>query len=226
MLPKQRRLIGWYRPRSVLQAFQRVKQARCPREALALLHHASVCVTRAGGVLTGPPAGNLNRRSGCHHFSAKRQYHHLWDRRFSLHNTLLALLSAVSLTIAACGDLGPHSSSPVEALIGNLRTSGATVERSGVATQPFFAVSGARLRVDGEQVEAYAFATAEEAAAAASGVSADGSQITGSGVVTNILWVASPHFFHKLRLIVLYVGDAPEVLQLLEKTLGQQFAGA
>ena len=143
---------------------------------------------------------------------------------------LFGLIGALGV---ACGDgdagpsLGPHfSSSPVEALIGDLRISGATVERSGVATQPFFAVSGARLRVNGEQVEAYAFATAEEASAAASGVSGDGSQVTGNGVATNILWVASPHFFRKLRLIVLYVGDAPEVLQLLENTLGQQFAGA
>ena len=133
----------------------------------------------------------------------------------------------------ACGEgsidppLSPDfSASPVEALIEDLRTSNATVEPSGVATLPFFAVSGVRLSVDGEQIEAYTFATAEEAARAASGVSADGSEGTGNGIAANILWVAPPHFFLESRLIVLYVGDVPEVLELLEVTLGPQFAGA
>ena len=143
---------------------------------------------------------------------------------------LLGLLGALWF---ACGDgggepsLSPRfSSSPVEALIEDLRNSGATVEPSGVATLPFFAMSGVRLSVDGEQIEAYTFATAEEAARAAPGVSADGSQATGNGIAANILWVASPHFFLESRLIVLYVGDVPELLQLLEATLGPQFAGA
>ena len=133
----------------------------------------------------------------------------------------------------ACGDgsidpsLGQHfSAGPVEILIEELGNSGATVAPSGVATLPFFAVSGVRLKVDGEQIEAYTFATAYEAARAASGVSADGSEGTGNGVASNILWVATPHFFLESRLIVLYVGDFPELLQLLEVTLGPQFAGA
>lgn len=142
---------------------------------------------------------------------------------------LLALLGAGF----ACGDgsidpsLGPNfSSGPVEALVEDLRNSGATVAPSGVAILRFFAVSGVRLSVDGEQIEAYTFATAEGAAGAASGVSADGSKGTGNGIASNILWVATPHFFHESRLIVLYVGDVPELLQLLEMTLGPQFAGA
>ncbi len=142
---------------------------------------------------------------------------------------LLALLGAGF----ACGDgsidpwLGPNfSAGPVEALIDDLRNSGATVAPSGVATLPFFAVSGVRLSVDGEQIEAYTFATAEGAAGAASGVSADGSTATGNGVAVSTLWVAPPHFFLESRLIVLYVGDVQEVLELLEMILGPQFAGA
>lgn len=143
---------------------------------------------------------------------------------------LSGLLGALGF---ACGDgsieptSGPELlATPVEALIEALRSSGATVEPNSVATLPFLAVSGVRLSVDAEQVEAYTFATAEEAARAASGVSADGSQATGNGIATNILWVASPHFFLESRLIVLYVGDVPELLQLLELILGPQFAGA
>ncbi|HEV2107022.1 MAG TPA: hypothetical protein VGR16_02025 [Thermomicrobiales bacterium] len=39
-------------------------------------------------------------------------------------------------------------------------------------------------------------------------------------------WVAPPHFFRQGAVIVLYVGEDPAVLDLLEELLGAQFAGA
>ncbi len=38
-------------------------------------------------------------------------------------------------------------------------------------------------------------------------------------------WVAPPHFYKKEKLIVLYVGDDNNVLDILEGVLGTQFAG-
>ena len=38
-------------------------------------------------------------------------------------------------------------------------------------------------------------------------------------------WVASPHFYAKGSLIVLYVGDGRELQILLEGVVGNQFAG-
>jgi hypothetical protein len=40
-----------------------------------------------------------------------------------------------------------------------------------------------------------------------------------------VSWMATPHFFKKGRILVLYVGDNTETLGLLESVLGAQFAG-
>ena len=106
-----------------------------------------------------------------------------------------------------------------------LRALGAEVAQSGPINEPFFSASGVRLLVNGHQVSVYGFPTNEGAAAAAGGVSADGSTIVGDGVAYNVLWVGPPHFFLRERVIVLYVGDDGEILELLEGVLGPQFAG-
>jgi hypothetical protein len=52
-------------------------------------------------------------------------------------------------------------------------------------------------------------------------VDADGGSI-GTSMVT---WVATPHFYKKGRILVLYIGDNAETLKALESVLGPQFAG-
>ena len=125
------------------------------------------------------------------------------------------------------GPTGPPETArrDVDGFVDLLRVLGAEVEQSGPINQPFFSVSGVRLLVNGHQVSVYAFPTNEGATAAAGGVSADGSTIVGDGVAYNVLWVGPPHFFLREGLIVLYVGDDGEILELLEGVLGPQFAG-
>ena len=128
-----------------------------------------------------------------------------------------------------CGEslTGPAETAPrdVDGFVDQVRALGAEVAQSGPINQPFFSASGVRLLVNGHQVSVYAFPTSEGAAAAAGGVSADGSSIVGDGVAYNVLWVGPPHFFLRERVIVLYVGDDVEILELLEGILGPQFAG-
>jgi hypothetical protein len=40
-----------------------------------------------------------------------------------------------------------------------------------------------------------------------------------------MMWMATPHFFKSGSLLVLYVGDDAEILDLLKDSLGDQFAG-
>ena len=40
-----------------------------------------------------------------------------------------------------------------------------------------------------------------------------------------VLWTAPPHFFSSENVIVLYVGDSPNVIEALTSVLGPQFAG-
>jgi hypothetical protein len=39
------------------------------------------------------------------------------------------------------------------------------------------------------------------------------------------MWIAPPHFFKSGRLILLYIGEAPAVLEALADTLEPQFRG-
>ena len=93
-----------------------------------------------------------------------------------------------------------------------------------------FAPQGQLLTVNGEGISAYEFGSVEEADAGAEGVSASGSSIVttfadGTGMATNVSWIESPHFYKAGKLIVLYVGCDSDVIDVLQETMGPQFAG-
>ena len=115
-------------------------------------------------------------------------------------------------------------------LVDNLRAAGATVDPAGTASGRTFAPQGQLLTVNGEGISAYEFGSAEEADAGAEGVSASGSSIVttfadGTGIATMVTWVESPHFYKAGKLIVLYVGCDSDVIDVLQETMGPQFAG-
>ena len=115
-------------------------------------------------------------------------------------------------------------------LVDSLRAAGATVEPAGTASGRTFAPQGQLLTVNGERISAYEFGSAEEADAGGEGVSASGSSIVttfadGTGISTNVSWIESPHFYKAGKLIVLYVGCDGDVIDVLQETMGPQFAG-
>ena len=106
-------------------------------------------------------------------------------------------------------------------LVDGLRAAGALVVPEGEVSQPFFAVVGYALRVTDATVQVFEYEDEAAAQAEAGRVSPDGSSIG----TTAVLWVAPPHFFASGRVLVLYLGDDPGVLDLLQSVLGPQFAG-
>jgi hypothetical protein len=109
----------------------------------------------------------------------------------------------------------------VTSLIAGLRAGGSKVEEAGEISQPFFSVQGRQRTVDGENVQAFEYASQRAADREAKQVSPDGSSV-GSSMVS---WGGTPHFYKKGKLIVLYVGDDQGVLRALRLLLGTQFAG-
>ena len=105
-------------------------------------------------------------------------------------------------------------------LIDHLRAS-TTVVPAGSVNQPGLSVTGYLIKVNGEDVQVYEYADEDAANTEASHISPDGGTIG----TTMVDWVAPPHFFKKGRIIVLYVGTTPSVLQVLRMNLGPQFAG-
>jgi membrane-associated protease RseP (regulator of RpoE activity) len=106
-------------------------------------------------------------------------------------------------------------------LVQELRKQGATVTVGSGVSQAFFSVQGTVLSVNGQDVQAFEYASAAAAEAEAKTVSSDGGTI---GTVS-VSWVATPHFYRRERVIALYVGDNAGVKTDLERVLGSQFAG-
>ena len=142
--------------------------------------------------------------------------------------TLFAALLGVSLLVAAYGtqggtDVVSHGGpvSDYVSLVEALRAAGATVEPAGEVSQPFPSVEGQVIGVDGHDVQVFEYADEAAADDDAALISPDG----GSVSTSLITWIATPHFFRKGRLLVLYVGDDGDLVAALERALGPQFAG-
>ena len=67
----------------------------------------------------------------------------------------------------------------------------------------------------------FEYADTTTADAEAAQVSPDGRSV-GTSLIS---WVATPHFYKKVKLIVLYVGEDVAVIDALEAVLGPQFSG-
>ena len=108
-------------------------------------------------------------------------------------------------------------------LVEKLRGQGARIESTEASevSQPFFSAKGKVVKVTGEDVQVFEYASSAAAEKQAARVAPDGSSVA----TTQVTWVASPHFFKSGKLVVLYVGDSQAVLKALEEVLGRQFAG-
>ena len=139
--------------------------------------------------------------------------------------TRFLLLSAGLISFSTCA--GDDPSSPDDTvldrsvLVQSLRTQGANVEITSSVSQPFLSVDGQILRVNGEDVQTFEYASEVDAQADAARVAPDGFTI-GNTIVS---WVGTPHFFLAGRILAVYVGDNQAALGPLQAVMGAQFAG-
>lgn len=144
---------------------------------------------------------------------------------------LFTLLLLVGLVVACANEATepkaapdpaqPEAATGLSALIASLESAGATVEPAGEVEQPFFAVPGQLLRVNGNDLQVFEYAD-EAAAAADAALVAPGGGSVGPNMVS---WLATPHFYRQANVIGIYVGDDGEFLALLTSVFGEQFAG-
>lgn len=141
------------------------------------------------------------------------------EAKFSLWLTGLLMFAFV---LPACG--GQPASAEgfgTEEFLDALRERRAEPEKGDAIEQPFFSVIGNFVNFGEESVQVFEYDSAETMESDAVLVDAEGSSI-GTSMVS---WVATPHFYKKGRILVLYIGDNAETLALLEGVLGPQFAG-
>jgi hypothetical protein len=110
--------------------------------------------------------------------------------------------------------------------IDHLRAARATVEPKGeVANSDFFGINGWLISVNDVDVQVYEYAAEAAAQAQVVLILADGYSATFPDRAVHFDWVEPPHLYTVGRIIVLYVGQEPATLQLLNDALGPQFAG-
>ncbi|CAE6493362.1 hypothetical protein [Candidatus Nitrosotenuis uzonensis] len=106
-------------------------------------------------------------------------------------------------------------------LVNGIKSRGILVEqKEKLDDSPFF-VPTVVLSVGGTDIQVYEFESESDAKAAMQTISEDGTQI-GTSIIR---WIDVPHFYASNKIIVLYVGQNPEITSLLESLLGPQFAG-
>jgi hypothetical protein len=79
-------------------------------------------------------------------------------------------------------------------------------------------VKGQIIGVDDQDVQVFEYRSVRAA-------ELDAKKISETRSTSLAMWIAPPHFFRSGRLIVLYVGEAPSILEMLSDLLGPQFAG-
>jgi len=105
-------------------------------------------------------------------------------------------------------------------LVDNLKSTDASVEIRESISQPFFTPQGQVIKLNGEDLQVFEYVSEEESIKGAMQVSADGSSVG----TTMITWIDNPHFYQSGKIVVLYVGNTPEVIEILTEVLGPQFA--
>lgn len=140
---------------------------------------------------------------------------------FSLASLLMVVMLFAACASQAEGTEAPSFGTDLGSLQKALAAAGAEVELGDSVEQPFFAVKGEILKVNGVDVQVFEYESAEAMEADAAQVSADG----GSVGTSMMMWMATPHFFKSDRVLALYVGDDAAILDLLKSALGEQFAG-
>ena len=143
---------------------------------------------------------------------------------------LLVSLLIAAITLSSCGGQNPASTSPTDtrgvedqaSLIAALQTAGATAEVADPISQPFFTPEGVFVTINGEEdVQVFEYEDAKTMESEAAQVAPDG----GSVGTSMMMWVDKPHFYKSGRIIVFYIGNNTEILGLLDKVMGPQFAG-
>ncbi len=123
--------------------------------------------------------------------------------------------------ISVIGNLNEMEVFEFTRFVEELGSLGIPIKIGGGVSQPFFTPQGQIVKLHGEDVQVFEYGSEEEAINEGKLVSADGSSVG----TTMITWVDTPHFFQAGRIIALYVGKDPQVIEILNELLGNQFAG-
>ncbi|MBW6518250.1 MAG: hypothetical protein K0A89_07085 [ANME-2 cluster archaeon] len=105
-------------------------------------------------------------------------------------------------------------------LINHFQSEGLEVKTLGISQQPFFSIRSMNLTLNGELVLVFDYSNVSGAREDMALVSPDAQYIDSA----RMHWTGTPHFYNSEEVIVLYVGDDPNIIAALDSGMGAQFA--
>ncbi len=153
-----------------------------------------------------------------------------------MNRCLVSVLLLLSVAFVIGCSNQPSSVRDYASLIDNLNKSPATLEPKGDLSQPpfpqsIFSGTAKLVELNGENLIVWEYKDAVTAETEAKFVSPDGFDFRkppdskSEGIGATVDYIAPPHWYKAGKIIVLYVGENQETIDLLETLLGQQFAG-
>ena len=127
---------------------------------------------------------------------------------------------AVSTEPAPSQSSSPMSHGPV-GLVNDLLALGIDAEQASEFAADPLSRLGVQLCVAGEPVHVYVYGTQQEAVAAGRQIDPDDPSNLGTSIIE---WAGEPKFWHRDRILVLYLGTDAEVEAALVSVLGEPFA--
>jgi hypothetical protein len=106
-----------------------------------------------------------------------------------------------------------------------LHVTGTTFTEASVMNASFFSGTAYGLNIGSERISIFEYPTSSDLQQDADRISPQGDQIRNGSSTTVVDWIATPHFYKRGRILVLYIGNQPKIRALLQSLLGPQFAG-
>ena len=138
------------------------------------------------------------------------------------------LLVVFASAIGGCGKSAVPSPSAEPLAIADqisllkaLQEAGATVEIGDSVIQDFFSPEGSLVQANGIDIQVFEYESPEAMEQEAAQVAPDG----GSVGTSMMMWMDAPHFYKTGRIVVIYLGQDENMLELLQHVIGDQFAG-
>lgn len=132
--------------------------------------------------------------------------------------------SSTPMDVDADASLAMNPGEGLAGIAEELRDEGMTVNFSAAqsSAQPIFPLATPyTLSVNGQDIQAYEYASEDAAQDDEGNISADGSMVEG----TTVTWVGTPHFYRYDNVILVYLGNNATITQALEDLAGPPFAG-
>lgn len=137
----------------------------------------------------------------------------------------LIFLMITLLILTSCSKKTKENGTDYITFLEMLDENGIQYKEGDLDTSSFLSVARKPIFIEDEIIGIYEYASNEDMEKDSMYIDKGGSSISMPGKGVEISWVSFPHFFKKDTLIILYVGENQQILELLNKNYGDEFAG-